>query len=312
MAPPRPGQGAAASAVLLYGACSSLLLVVNKVAVHVLPAPSIVLLAQFVTSALAAWACGACGLLTVDRLEWRKLLAFLPISVTYLLPIVANIKTLQHANVETFIVFRASTPLLICVCDYWLLGRQLPSRRSTASLLVLALATVGFVLTDHAFEVRGYAWVGAWYAAFCFNQLYIKLKLDTVAVESNWGRVLYTNLWAAATTALAIAAFDPHVGASLEWSAAGGAVLGASCVVGVAMAYAAFLCRAAVSATSFTVIGNVCKIATVLINISVWDKHASPVGIGFLLLGLSAAYGYEEAPLRPAAAERGHLKAKTS
>ena len=55
------------------------------------------------------------------------------------------------------------------------------------------------------------------------------------------------------------------------------------------MSYFAFLCRAAVSATSFTVIGNVCKIITVLINISVWDKHASPLGIGCLLVCLAAA-----------------------
>ena len=60
-----------------------------------------------------------------------------------------------------------------------------------------------------------------------------------------------------------------------------------SCVLaveGVAMSYFAFLCRAAVSATSFTVIGNVCKILTVLINISIWDKHASPLGLGALLI----------------------------
>ena len=32
---------------------------------------------------------------------------------------------------------------------------------------------------------------------------------------------------------------------------------------------------------------------------SIWDKHASPTGIAFLMLGLSAAYCYQEAPLRP-------------
>ena len=40
--------------------------------------------------------------------------------------------------------------------------------------------------------------------------------------------------------------------------------LGVSCAIGVAMSYFAFLCRAAVSATSFTVIGNVCKILSEL------------------------------------------------
>ena len=64
------------------------------------------------------------------------------------------------------------------------------------------------------------------------------------------------------------------------------------------MSYFAFLCRASVSATSFTVIGNVCKILTVVINVSIWDKHASPLGLGALLLCLAAAATYQQYPYR--------------
>ena len=45
-------------AVVGYATCSSLMLVMNKVAVHVLPAPSFVLLMQFLASWLAVKACG--------------------------------------------------------------------------------------------------------------------------------------------------------------------------------------------------------------------------------------------------------------
>ena len=38
----------------------------------------------------------------------------------------------------------------------------------------------------------------------------------------------------------------------------------ASCVLGVSMSYFAFLARSAVSATYFTVIGNVCKVLAFL------------------------------------------------
>ena len=34
------------------------------------------------------------------------------------------------------------------------------------------------------------------YAIFCFDQVYIKHAVDSVPVESNWGRVFYTNFWA--------------------------------------------------------------------------------------------------------------------
>ena len=52
------------------------------------------------------------------------------------------------------------------------------------------------------------------------------------------------------------------------------------------------------SATSFTVIGNVCKILTVLINVSIWDKHASPLGLSFLCVCLVGAAAYQQSPLR--------------
>ncbi len=69
------------------------------------------------------------------------------------------------------------------------------------------------------------------------------------------------------------------------------------------MSYFAFLCRAAVSATSFTVIGNVCKVLTVLINVFIWDKHASKEGLAFLFCCLAAAYFYKQAPMRSTSTE---------
>ena len=79
-------------------------------------------------------------------------------------------------------------------------------------------------------------------------------------------------------------ATEPAVLRSMRWNYKNTTALAVSCAAGVAMSYFAFLCRSAVSATSFTVIGNVCKILTVLINISIWDKHASPLGLAALLL----------------------------
>lgn len=48
-----------------------------------------------------------------------------------------------------------------------------------------------------------------------------------------------------------------------------------SCVAGLGMSYFSFALRAVVSATSFSVIGNICKVLTILVNILMWDQHAS-------------------------------------
>ena len=147
-------------------------------------------------------------------------------------------------------------------------------------------------------QVRGYIWVGIWFVVFCFDQLYIKHAIDTVKMRINWGRVFYTNLWASALLLGMTAGLEPQVLSSILWNTASVSALLLSCSVGVSMSYFSFACRAQVSATSFTVIGNVCKIFTVLINICIWDKHASPLGIAFLLVCLAAAGTYQQAPMR--------------
>ena len=285
-------------AVLGYGACSSLMLIVNKGAVNLLPAPSFVLLLQFFCSWFAVKVCGLGGCIVVDKLERKKLLAFLPVSLAFLAAVFANIKTLQFANVETFIVFRASTPLTISICEWLCLGRELPGLRSTLCLVTLLLAAIAYVLTDAQFQVYGYVWVGVWYVIFCFDQLYIKYAVDSVEVESNWGRVFYTNLWACMIAGCIAGATEPATLRTFHWTWQSGGALAVSCALGVAMSYFAFLCRAQVSATHFTVIGNVCKLLTVLINVCIWDKHATPMGLGFLFLCLVAAFLYKPSPKR--------------
>ena len=255
-----------AFAIVGYASCSSIMLVINKLAVHFLPAPGFVLFAQCTTSWMAVKLVAALGFIEVDELEWPKLKAFFPVAAAFLACIFTNIKTLQFANVETFIVFRASTPLVIGTAEWWFLGRELPNARSAAAMLTLCGGATVYVLTDASFKVdpyagAGYLWVVVWYVIFAFDQLYIKHAVDAVKMRSNWGRVYYTNLWASLMLLALSLATEPQTLTSMRWTFRPVAALSVSCAAGVAMSYFAFLCRAAVSATSFTVIGNVCKVS---------------------------------------------------
>merc|ERR1711871_1296903 len=104
----------------------SLMLIGNKLAVYFVPAPSFILWSQLAVSAFAVWILGVMGFIKVDSLVWHKVKAFGPVALVFVGTIFANMKTLQYANVETFIVFRASTPIAISICDYLFLGRELP------------------------------------------------------------------------------------------------------------------------------------------------------------------------------------------
>ena len=76
---------------------------------------------------------------------------------------------------------------------------------------------------------------------------------------------------------LAITAFSGEMQTlmNLKWTAGGTVALVASCVGGLGMSYFSFALRAVISATSFSVIGNVCKVLTILVNLLMWDKHSS-------------------------------------
>jgi GDP-mannose transporter len=95
----------------------------------------------------------------------------MPVALAFLGAIFTNIKTLQFANVETFIVFRSSTPIFISVADYLFLGRELPTAKSWLSLVGLLVGALGYVMTDQGYHVNGYFWVGVWYFVFCFDQV---------------------------------------------------------------------------------------------------------------------------------------------
>ena len=64
------------------------------------------------------------------------------------------------------------------------------------------------------------------------------------------------------------------------------------------MSYFAFAARSAISATSFTIVGNACKIISVFINVVIWEKHASRLGLIFLAVCLCGSAIYKQAPLR--------------
>ena len=285
-------------AIAFYASCSSLMLIVNKVTVHHVPAPGFVLFCQLAVSAFVMFSVGQLGIAKVDALEWPKVRAFIPVACAFLGAIFTNMKTLQYANVETFIVFRSSTPLIISVLDYMYLGRELPTLRSWASLVAILCGAVGYMATDSGFEVRSYSWALAWFAVFSFDQVYIKHVCDTVEMTS-WGRSYYTNLLGLPPVMFLMVVFQEWtVLEDQVWSAAAMGVLGLSCAIGVCMSYSAFLLRANVSATMFTVVGIMCKIGTVVINQVIWDKHASANGLAALLVCLLAGTFYKQAPRR--------------
>merc|ERR1719504_26192 len=95
-------QGKVFWAVAGYMACSATLLIGNKLAVHMVPAPSFILWAQLAGTALAVKVAHFGGAIThMDAFEVPKAKAFFPVALIFVATIFTNMKSLEYANVET-------------------------------------------------------------------------------------------------------------------------------------------------------------------------------------------------------------------
>merc|ERR1740121_2111134 len=160
------------------------------------------------------------------------------------------------------------------------------------ALLAISGGAAIYVLADKGFQITGYLWLVLYFIFIVAEMVFVKFIVDTVKM-STWTRVYYNNTLSLPMAVVSAFALGESKAMTMKWDASAfGAVL-LSCVVGVAISYAGFNLRKLVSATSFTVVGVVCKILTVLINDLIWTQHSNAMGHVGLLLCIAAGFGYE-------------------
>eukprot|EP00127_Corallochytrium_limacisporum_P007515 Clim_evm37s253 gene=Clim_evmTU37s253 len=292
-----------ASAIAFYAFCSSTLLVLNKLAVFHAKSSSFVIITQLVASAVVVKILQRTNGLKVDALEEQKVKSFIPIALVFAVALYTNVKTLEYANVETVIVFRSLTPLAVSVGDYFFLNRELPSYQSFGAMAAIVIGASIYVMTDDGFEVTAYSWAVLYLGIIVFEMLYVKHVMNTVEMTT-WGRVYYNNLLSIPPVFLfGVVMNEFQKLAEVEFDQMTIIALGLAMLAGVGMSYAGFNLRAMVSATSFTLVGVLCKLATILINVTIWDQHANGTGIFALIVCVLAGTLYRQAPLRKEAPE---------
>jgi len=288
--------------IIFYSACSSSLLLVNRMVIKVMPLHSFVSCAQFIFASGAIIGFKCCGFLDFDYLDVDKAKVYGIYVLTFMLGLYSNMRALEETTVETVIVFRACCPIVVAFMDYLFLGRAFPSCRSIFSMLVIMGGALGYVLSDKQFEVGGvmaYIWVIAWFTCLCFNMTYGKLILQQVKSQSIWESVYYNNL----LTLLPM--FLLGVGAG-EWDKAQHievenvtktyTLLALSCVAGLGIGYAGWKCRSLVSAASYTLVGVVNKVFTVIMSLMLTDDTATSFGLMCLFIAILGSAFYQQAP----------------
>lgn len=286
--------------VLGYALCSSLLAVINKYAITKFMYPGLLTGLQYATSAIGVWALGKLGLLYHDPFTWSTAKKFLPAAVIFYLAIFTNTNLLKHANVDTFIVFRSSTPLLVAIADTMFRKQPWPSKYTFLSLFLILAGAIGYVLSDSGFSITAYSWAMAYLITITTEMVYIKHIVSSLGLNT-WGYVLYNNFISLVLSPLFCILtgeiheiYDAFVKADTVLNIEAISSVALSCMFGLAISFFGFAARRAISATAFTVTGVVNKFLTVVINVLIWDKHASPSGLFYLILTLVGGVAYQQ------------------
>ncbi|CAI0627261.1 unnamed protein product [Linum tenue] len=145
--------------------------------------------------------------------------------------------------------------------------------------------------------------------------VYIKHVVMTIGLNT-WGLVLYNNLEALMLFPLELLIMGElkkikhEITEESDWYSFEVVLpVGLSCLFGLAISFFGFSCRRAISATGYTVLGVVNKLLTVVINLVIWDKHATFVGtIGLLICMVGGILYQQSTSNKPKAAAEVTVK----
>ena len=265
-----------------YSLCSSTLLLVNKFVLRVFPAPSTVLATQcFFTAFAVRIASFLFPNHRVENISEEDLKLFSVVVACFVGTLFSSAKALQLTNVDTVIGLRLTMPLFTSALEYLFLGRELPNKRSALALFGVAGSFSFYIMDNGSLPHQSIFWLGLWFFWTIFEAVFVK-HVVTVSRLSTLSKTYYLNMFS--TVVLACMALNFESGrirdafGSAFYSALSPLALSLSCLLGFGMSYLSFLLRQEVSATTFNLVGNICKIFTIAINSIVWNLHASAAG----------------------------------
>jgi|TARA_B110000967_G_C18838673_1_gene538164 solute carrier family 35 protein len=295
--------------VSLYFLSSSALLVLNKIAITVFPNASVLLLAQITSTVAIITVVGRLGGYEMRLMpDSQTIKAYSRVSAVFLSTIYSNFKFIDIAGVNSFIILRCTTPLIVSVLDWLFLNRELPRGQSLISLFGIAIA--GTVYANHKVSVGSQAistvsgstlaWAVIWLLSFVLDMVYIKHVVDVYKC-TGLERTLYQNI-------LAIPILFILMQTPMETSTAhdfftqgtpkGNLALLLSCLAGTSLSFSGMTLRSELSATAFTVLGIFCKMASSLLNELFVEKERHWVTFGCILLSITCSAFYKQAPER--------------
>ena len=297
---PEPLSDTSTSVFVAYFLVSSTMLLFNKACMLVLPAPCAVTLLQVTVTTLLIVVAWCCSLVDIQAVNHVVLSQYVLYSIIFVLGINFTMRSLVVTNVETVLLFRACSPILVSFIDTLWLGREIPSHRSFLSMLCIVSGATWFAASELKAETSTITLPGVYVNT-------INLLLTTTLMT--WGKHVTDNSDVNLTTsvficnltsivpilALVILENEHLIIGEHRWlSAYALVVLATSCLMGTALSYLGWKMRTMLSATSFTVVVVLNKVLTIIVNVMVWENHAMWASNVGLLVSLVGGSFYEQ------------------
>lgn len=143
---------------------------------------------------------------------------------------------------------------------------------------------------------EGASWLGFWWVLVALQMTYGKTLTDKITM-SQWERVFYNNIFAIPPTFVLYYATGENQRQILSKKYAFPYLM-LSCIVGVAISYSGWKCRSLVTATTFTLVGVMNKMVTIIFAIVLWPDDSSGIQTIALLACVGFGLLYEDAPMR--------------
>ncbi len=290
--------------IVFYSICSSMLLLANKYVLHTARTPGFLILCQCSFTAALVPCLSAFGpeRQNISLISAKDLNRFSIVVLCFVGTLFANAKALQYVNVDAVIGLRLTIPLFLSFLEFAFLGRELPNVRSVLSLIGIATCFVFYLIYDRdgGISTLAWVWLAIWYSWTIFEGVYVKHVVSTTLL-SVVDQTFYQNFLSLPILTLATVCYESSdvidmIAASWHIKF----VLAVSCLLGAGMSFFSFVLRNEVSATMFSLIGNLCKVFTIAANCVVWKMHASPTGTAAIILCIICSTMYAQAPLRKA------------
>ncbi|XP_057433133.1 GDP-mannose transporter GONST2-like isoform X2 [Lotus japonicus] len=112
---------------------------------------------QNLISTLVVVLLALCGRVSVEKLNWRLVRAWIPVNVIFIGMLVSGMYSLKYINIAMVTILKNVTNILTAVGELYLFRKRQNSKVWTAMFLMI-ISAVGGGFTDLSFDAVGYSW----------------------------------------------------------------------------------------------------------------------------------------------------------